>query len=417
MSIDLGNNPIGTPPTLEEQAQMRDALGINVPNFPLALTTPLPTFSRYGSSFFSFKRGDVANGGKADVGQLGTAEANLSWNMDYTGGYPNHHYWDSTLAATWIALSGTATRAGFAVQYAPAGLSGGNGDIWDLAGNPYIFSSYGNASGGSVFIGGAATPNDAYGPTMPEWCRLVIMRGTSECDIAGGSGGIKIEGTPPGGWGIAGGAVISLNTISNAAVTTGTGTFTAGGNATVVGSLSSASLTTSGNINTTAGDYQKSGVSIFPISVSNGGTGSAVQPLVIAYSNTALVVDPNTVTIVPLNTETADADNAFDNALYRFKPTVSGYYRLSASVLFSGVQSGKFIFASFYKNGSEAHRFAHFVQGSNIGELGGSGGTIIHMNGTTDYVDIRTYCNNVTTGATLYGAAQYTNFQAEFIKK
>lgn len=197
----------------------------------LALTNPLPTLSRSGSSFLTFKRSDItANGGKADFGQLGTAEANMAWNMDFTLGTGNHRYWDSTIGATWASCSSQATWNSFSVQYAPAGLSGGD-DIWTLAGYPYLFSAHADLTHGAcMFIGGNTARNDSRGPTMSQYSRLVIVRGTSQADISGDDGGLKLEGQAPGGWGT-GINDIYLNTISNGTISTGTGNFKIGSNA------------------------------------------------------------------------------------------------------------------------------------------------------------------------------------------
>lgn len=59
---------------------------------------------------------------KASVGMLGSAEANLSWNMDYTTGV--HRLYDQSSAAAWVALSST----GLYFQYAPA--TNAAGDVW-----------------------------------------------------------------------------------------------------------------------------------------------------------------------------------------------------------------------------------------------------------------------------------------------
>lgn len=81
-----------------------------------------PCFSEYARS------GHLA---KVAVGALGSLEANLSYNMDYSSGM--HRFYDQAKNAYWTALN----EAGYYLQYAPANTA--SGDIWDNAGCHYGF--------------------------------------------------------------------------------------------------------------------------------------------------------------------------------------------------------------------------------------------------------------------------------------
>lgn len=122
----------------------------NGTNVGIHTTTPTSAFEvvgnpythRAGPSFMEFRRTDLAGTARASVGMLGTGEANLSHNMDYTDGV--HRYYDATQGAVWLAMHSGA----WAIQYAPSGLAA---DIWTSAGSPY--GIYGVLATGQLMLG------------------------------------------------------------------------------------------------------------------------------------------------------------------------------------------------------------------------------------------------------------------------
>lgn len=102
------------------------------------LFTENSRFYKNAPTFLEFRRSDVAGTAQVSVGMLGAPEANLSFNMDYTTNV--HKYYDPTMKAMWLALSGDV----FALQYAPAGEPTG-GDMWNSSGQNYLF--WGDSSG------------------------------------------------------------------------------------------------------------------------------------------------------------------------------------------------------------------------------------------------------------------------------
>ena len=61
----------------------------------------------------------------------------------------------------------------------------------------------------------------------------------------------------------------------------------------------------------------------------------------------------NTMTKIPLDTENYDSNGDFDSTTnYRFTAPVSGYYQVSASILFTNLAADNRHSLSIYKNGS-----------------------------------------------------------------
>jgi len=110
-------------------------------------------------------------------------------------------------------------------------------------------------------------------------------------------------------------------------------------------------------------------------------------PTVYAYQDTTttLSVPTSTYTKVPLNIESWDSNNNYDTTLYRFTPTVAGYYRINARLNYFP-SGGTNFFVSIYQNGSEVFR------GTNVINVAASAGTgvdcMVYANGSTDYFEL-----------------------------
>ena len=96
-------------------------------------------------------------------------------------------------------------------------------------------------------------------------------------------------------------------------------------------------------------------------------------------------VTSNTETIVPLDTEIYDTDNAFDTSTYRFTPQVAGYYQIIAMVRFIGTSITE-VYAFVNKNGSNFFRFLQ--SSSSISPCHYTGSCIVYLNGSTDYITL-----------------------------
>lgn len=116
-----------------------------------------------------------------------------------------------------------------------------------------------------------------------------------------------------------------------------------------------------------------------------------------AYLNSATQSIPDsTNTKVTLNAEEFDIGGYFDSTTNsRFQPGVAGYYSFSGRVDFANfTATGAFILPFLYKNGSIAKR------GSGMTNVSGTNGwhptvdALIHLNGSTDYVELFVFQSN-----------------------
>jgi hypothetical protein len=111
-------------------ATQNGTLSAYVPKVGNSTLTGKLLFQQSAPTFTEYQRTDLTGTAKASFGMLGSPEANMSFNMDYTTGL--HKYYDSTKDAMWLALSG----GNYAIQYAPAGST--SSDVWDDTGNKYL---------------------------------------------------------------------------------------------------------------------------------------------------------------------------------------------------------------------------------------------------------------------------------------
>ncbi len=132
------------------------------------------------------------------------------------------------------------------------------------------------------------------------------------------------------------------------------------------------------------------------------GTGPAFS----AYQNTGQALTLNTFTKISIDTEEFDTNSNYDTTLYRFTPTVAGYYQVNGAMQY--VNSPISIMVAIYKNGSIFKRGVY--SGSSFGAVAS---TLIYMNGTTDYVELYGYVGSSITNS---GGAAITYFQASMVR-
>jgi hypothetical protein len=146
-----------------------------VPKLGNSTLTGKLLFQEASPTFTEYQRTDIPGTAKVSVGMLGSPEANLSFNMDYTTGL--HKYYDSTKDAMWLALSG----GNYAMQFAPPNSTGA--DIWDDTGNRYLF--WGNDNGNFAIN---TNMNESKGTAQ-----LYIKRNGNNATVAG-DGDLVLEG-------------------------------------------------------------------------------------------------------------------------------------------------------------------------------------------------------------------------------
>jgi hypothetical protein len=151
--------------------------------------------------------------------------------------------------------------------------------------------------------------------------------------------------------------------------------------------------------------------------------GSSGPTFFVTLSGNQTGISNGVATKVTLNSAVWDTASAFNTSTNRFQPTTSGYYYIgvSADLLWSTTFTQYFI--SIYKNGSQLQRVQKFgLTGSqagsttlNLDETVVSGGALVNLNGSTDYVELYIYMVGSGT-STVYAGAQYTWMAGSFIR-
>jgi len=101
----------------------------------------------------------------------------------------------------------------------------------------------------------------------------------------------------------------------------------------------------------------------------------------------------STWTKAQFDTELFDTDNCFDIATnYRFTPTKAGYYQVSATA-YVDYNSGasNIIGGALYKNGSSVAKYFKVAASTYYGAVPVS--QVLHLNGSTDYVEFFVWSN------------------------
>lgn len=130
-------------------------------------------------------------------------------------------------------------------------------------------------------------------------------------------------------------------------------------------------------------------------------------PAFNVYRNTDQTpVTASTWVKVQLNAKTFDTANVFDsNTNYRFLPNTAGYYQICANISCNSSGTVTAGGAQIYKNGVSV---ASAVAQSSGGALTVPVGTILHLNGVTDYVELFGYANGTGTLSFGQGASTTT---------
>jgi hypothetical protein len=126
-------------------------------------------------------------------------------------------------------------------------------------------------------------------------------------------------------------------------------------------------------------DSGLSAVSYGVISVAN--TALPLGPAFSAYQSVAHALVQSVVTKIQLQSEEYDTAGAYDASTFRFTPKVAGYYQITGS--FSVATTATRMVLYLYKNGA-VHK--QLNRADSTGQIGG--GALVHLNGTTDYVEL-----------------------------
>jgi hypothetical protein len=301
--------------------------------------------------------------------------------------------------------------------------------------NAYTFSCYNTGvlrtivgqTGMTAFLQGVNAPNDGgqgtfywnYASTAADnnstvivpagvvygaWIRTAIsvLSGGTGTTTSTGTGSVVLNDSP----------VLIAPTISDATITSGA---TGSGDIVLATSPTIASPTLTnptipGSLTLSAAFSAPTVNSEAPITVNSH---QAVNgPAVSAYLDLNQTVTSATWTRVTLNTVQFDTNSNFNSSsLYRFTPTVAGYYQCCATIGASDA-AGTQASSAFYKNG------ALYLKGSGVTQsftvISMSVSAVIFFNGTTDYVEL--WANITGTAPTLTGGQDTTSFSASMIR-
>jgi hypothetical protein len=160
--------------------------------------------------------------------------------------------------------------------------------------------------------------------------------------------------------------------------------------------------------NPTSGDPKAQGddhLRLIKTAVKNAAAGPAFG----AYQGVLQSIATATLTKLQFQTEEFDTATAFDSSVnFRFTPLVAGYYQFDFSVGFASTVPS--LTVTLYKNGSRFKDGAVIASGIVV-----SGSALVHMNGTTDYVEVFAQHSNGSNVNT--SAAQNQTYFAGFLAR
>jgi hypothetical protein len=134
------------------------------------------------------------------------------------------------------------------------------------------------------------------------------------------------------------------------------------------------------------------------------GTAMIDGPAFSAYAQGNQSVSNNTWTKVALAYEEFDTNNNFNTTLYRFLPTVAGYYQINGQIGGNAtVTNPTIVAAAIYKNGAIYKEY--ITTGNSIDYQMGIVSSIVYLNGSTDYVELYGYLRS--TSAVISGESSY----------
>ncbi|MGH3273584.1 MAG: DUF1859 domain-containing protein [Streptosporangiaceae bacterium] len=116
------------------------------------------------------------------------------------------------------------------------------------------------------------------------------------------------------------------------------------------------------------------------------------------------------VTLIDIDTVTFDNESWFDLVNHRYTPQKAGYYLIGAAVIINS-GSPPSVITYIFKNGASIGQQNQHTS-SSVNASGGGMNTLVHMNGSTDYVDFRVNC---TAAETLLGGALFTFMYGHYV--
>jgi hypothetical protein len=123
---------------------------------------------------------------------------------------------------------------------------------------------------------------------------------------------------------------------------------------------------------------------------------SSLAPVFNCYASSTFTVASSTNTKIPINTKIFDSNSNFDTTNNRFTPTVAGYYQVQGACFLSPPNNTSGFILTLFKNGSEFQQLMRDQYEVNFNQMP-SGGTIVYLNGSGDYVELYVWQNGGST--------------------
>lgn len=138
------------------------------------------------------------------------------------------------------------------------------------------------------------------------------------------------------------------------------------------------------------------------------------NPAFSAYVAADQTVTSGVTTKANFDTEEFDIGSCYDTTNKRWTPNKAGYYYIGASINNTSSAGSTDIYIFLYKNNANYRRLAESRSPTPI--LGGiAGGTLVYMNGTTDYVEI--FPTLIAGGScSIRGGATFSCFYGYFVR-
>jgi hypothetical protein len=136
-------------------------------------------------------------------------------------------------------------------------------------------------------------------------------------------------------------------------------------------------------------------------------------PAFSAYQNSNQTITTSTWTKIAFDIEEFDTNSNYNNATYRFTPTVAGYYQVNGSINFSNSATNTANIIAIYKNGTEFKRTS--LQTVSVVGQNACIGFLMYMNGSTDYIECYGF-QNTGSNVTAFGSNNATIFSASLVR-
>jgi len=142
-----------------------------------------------------------------------------------------------------------------------------------------------------------------------------------------------------------------------------------------------------------------------------GSNVAGTGPIFITSMGAAQTLTSAVWTKVAFDTESVDSHNCYNTSLYRFTPTVAGYYQFTLQFT-AGTGNIQAVQSGLYKNGSAIAWNVNYLMSVSYGDdLTSSLTKLVYMNGTTDYIEPYGYVVDASAGSDVIFSSIYSHFE------